>query len=171
MGTLIGDKDADFFDARVREINRLAGTCAITYYALNFEATPKDPLYGEPIEEIHVRDPLRDTLGIAFSGLLEYPEQSVRTGEEGQHADYDASLWLARKDFEEKFPIPNAPKGTPCARQPKVGDVIQVQDRYYDVMAIDAQGQFNDTIARHANWLLKLKHRTEFDARRRLEGK
>lgn len=170
MGSLIGDKDIDFFDARVREVNRLAGTCAITYFALDFTATPKDPLYGESLEDIHVSDRLKKTVGIQFDGLMEYPEQSLRTGEEGQHSDFDALLWLSRKDFEERYPVKDAPKGTPCYREPKAGDVVLVQERYYDVIDIQEDGQFNDTIKKHATWNLKLKHRTEFDARRRVEG-
>jgi hypothetical protein len=170
MGTLLGDKDADYADRLTREVNRLSGTCAITYYALNFFATPKDPLYGEPVMELHERDRIKDAIGVNFSGLLEYPEQSQRTGEEGYHNDYDAILHLARADFDEKFPIVDAPDGTPKYREPRIGDVIKVQDRYYDLISIDLDGQMNDNIARHTIWLLKLKHRTEFDARRRVEG-
>lgn len=170
MGTLLGDKDADYADSLTREVNRLSGTCSITYYALNFVATPKDPLYGEPVGELHERDVVKDVVGVTFSGLLEYPENSPRTGEEGYHNDYDAILHLARADFDAKFPILNAPAGTPCFRDPRIGDVVQVQNRYYDLIKSDADGQMNDTIARHTVWVLRLKHRTEFDARRRIEG-
>ena len=157
MGTLVGDKDIDFFDSRTREVNRLAGTSSITYFSLDFKATPKDPLYGEPVQEVHARDQKRQIVGVQFNGVMEYPERSARTGEEGLRSDYDAILWLSRKDFEEKFPIASPPPGGPYAKEPKFGDIVLVQGRYYDVTEIQMEGQFNDSVRKFSTWWLKLK--------------
>ena len=170
MGRLLGNCDIDFFDSVAREVNELAGTCAILYYALEHVKVPKDPLWNEPKDLPHKLDPKKATVGIQFAGFIEYPEPSPRTGEEGRHVDYDATLWLARKDFEEKMPITPAPAVGLAYREPRYGDVVQVQGKFFDIVKIDQDGQLNDTINIHTMWMLRIRHRSEFDARRQIEG-
>lgn len=171
MGSLIG-QDLALHDQLNCELIGLAGTKEIKYYALLHSEVPKDPLYNEPLEEFHQKDKLRDYVGICVDGFFGYPESTYRTGEEGQVVEYDATLQIARKMFENKFK--EADFGTAQNikrfREPKIGDVVNVQGRYYDILGISPRGQLNDTIDQHLYWELKLKNRTNFDAGRRIEA-
>lgn len=171
MGTLLGDQDLAFHDARAREVVRLAGTKSITYYMLQLDRSPRDPLYDEPLEEVRGFDPNDSGMGVQMNGLIEYPEGYYKSGEEGQRTEYDAVLWLCRKDFEETFPSEKNKDGYDVYATPRIGDVVEVQGKFFDVLQIQLEGQLNDTTAVHTMWYLKLKHRTEFDAIRRVEGK
>ena len=72
MGTLLGDKDMCYFDMIAREVNQLAGT-KIKYYALLQSESPKDPLYGEPLDEEHSTKRFTNQEGVCMDGFIEYP--------------------------------------------------------------------------------------------------
>jgi hypothetical protein len=174
MGTLLGGKDACYADMVAREINELAGT-TIKYYVLLQSESPVDPLYGEPKLEAHINDTNRGIEGVCLPGFLWYPDQSQKPTDGGISIEYDATIEFTHSDFKRAFKQPEFEPGVnnpmiPRYRDPRVGDIIECQNRFYDVLKIDYDGQLDDEVDVHTMFQLKVKNRSTFDARRRIQG-
>ena len=153
------------FDSIAQEPARLAGL-PIRFFSLR-RAKARHPLYGEPSKDREEWD---------FHGpwemfaTIEYDQPSDNSqdvGSEGLQVTRDATMKIARKEFEDA--------GSPF---PKVGDVIEmwresefaaVQNRFWDVVDADPDDNIFQTEV-YTMWKLSLKAKGRFRPNRKTEG-
>jgi hypothetical protein len=154
------------FDSYAQEHTGTAST-PIDYYVQDVDGSPRDPLYDEPTERLW-KGPY------ALKGYAEFPNLTAEAREEGLKKDWEATVWIARKEFEDKH-----------APYPKEGDVIRfwkipffdadanLHEKvpgggwYFDVVLTDDDGHLFDG-PEFVNFKLTVKRATEFAAERRV---
>lgn len=133
MGTLINDKDAAFLDHIAQEVNCLAGTNAVIFQ-FDEAASKRDWVYGESVDREYVPDS-KGKQGIICPALFKSPDRTAISGEEGFRMDKNSTVFVARKDLDEKGLI-----------RPSEGDIWMLWGRYYDVKSSSAtEGRFSDS--------------------------
>lgn len=160
MGVLIHTKDERFFNCVSREVVRLAGMYCF-YFVLDVVKSRKDPLYGEMEEEIF--NPEKDSVnGIKLPCFTRATEHSTTASEEGRRTEWDAELWIAKKDWEQYIGVVGS-----NSSKPKIGDIILAWDKYYDVIDTHRDGFLDDERSVFTQWRLDLKKREKYDPERR----
>lgn len=162
MGRLIHTKDVELFNEIAAEVNELAGT-ACYYYRMDKAASSRKPLYNETTEPVfkNVPDGLRV---VCFTAN---PEHSTTTGEEGRRTQWDATLWFARKTWEDT--IREADELTPSdpVYPPAIGDVVNCWGEFFDVVDYDKDGIMDDQRLVFVLHKISLKRATKYEAWRR----
>lgn len=157
------------FDSVSREPARLSGV-KLRFYSLR-RAKNMDPLYREPVDggDFEYSGPWEMFGALEFESLddVDSPEATS----EGTQLTAEARLQIARAELEAV-----------SAPNPKQGDVIEFWDdrdfekvpfrmakfRYWDVDTANS-GENSWSTATFYVWKLTLKHKTRFDAARKVE--
>ena len=155
MGTLIHTKDQGLFNCIAAEVNRLAGMMCY-YYRLRRDISQRDPLYDE-IEEPEFMN-MPD--GLRMPCFVTNPEHATTTGEEGRRTQWDATLWIARKSWED---------GTDATEPPRIGDIVNCWGEWFDVVDYDKDGIMDDQRPVYVLHKLNLRRTTKYEAWRRKE--
>jgi hypothetical protein len=153
------------WDSVAQEPARLAGL-PLRLHSVR-RSKNRHPLYAEPSvgeKEWEFSGPWE------VYGALEYDQindDQVEGASEGIQEEADATLWVARKEFDDIE-----------APDPKPGDVVDFWERqpfnrrqfqYWDVINAQPGGNvFNAET--FTMWKLTLKHRTRFSPKRKVEG-
>lgn len=155
------------------------------FYILNRGANV-DPLYSEPTNDpLYQEDRIPGTPGDEwphdttlrhadsweFSGPLmmdmavEYQQSEQRNPmvrEEGKEAEYDAIIAISRNEWEAVMTTAGV-----VGMQPKEGDVIFVQNEWWDITKQGTSGNILDTV-QFVGFRLEVKKRTKFTPERKV---
>lgn len=165
----LGDEERFLFDLWAQEHTHILGT-TIEFWSLDIPNSKRDPVYDEPIE--------RKWLGpFKMKGWLEWPPGTPEAREEGFRTTYQASIWLARKEFEDaNSPTPNEGDVIRVWNTPFYQDFSVDQENvpgrgyYFDVTNVDDDGHVFDQ-STFVGFRCDIQRRTEFTPERRLTNK
>lgn len=178
------DQDEEILRLWEAERIGLSGpTCQ--YYILN-RGKNVDPLYNEPVNDPLYQEPRMPgtegdewpndtTLDYADSWEFEEPfdvvmavefqemdNRQVTVREEGKDDEFDGYASIARNTWEAVVAAAGHPN-----KVPKEGDVIFVQNEWWDVVRANKGGNMLDTRV-HVGYRLDLKKRTKFTPDRKV---
>lgn len=161
MGTLIHTKDDRLFRCITQEVNKLSGMFC-RYFILDTDASDIDPLYnevGEPVYNVNFSTE-QQTIGVRVACFTTTPEHTVSAREEGKEFVWDSQLWVAKNDWfgvmgEDAYP-------------PKIGDVINAWDKFYDIIDVNRDGFLDDERSVFTQWRIDLKKNDKYSAERRV---
>jgi hypothetical protein len=105
----MGDQELPIFDSWAQEHARISGT-PIRLWSLDVSASTIDPLYGEPTDLVF-NGPFE------MVGVVTFPDGLAEAREKGLRTEFNASLWIARQEFE----MVNCPR-------PGEGDIVAFWD-------------------------------------------
>jgi len=164
----LDDDELKLFDCWAEEEIDISGT-PITYYAIDFDGTIRDPLYDEPIALAFKKFDIK--------ALISYPESTPEAREEGFKIEFRGQATLARVTIEKE-----------CMPVPQEGDILQIWDipfyrdwgqaratnvpnsgYYFDVTAVSETDHIFDNPA-FLYFRLDLKRNTTFTPERKLFG-
>ena len=155
-----GERDRVYLQKLEKERYGLSGPKA-TYYSLN-RGQNVDPLYQEPRGWSYEKFSIR--VGIEYQEM-ESRDPSVR--EEGFETEYDAIVHIAKLEWDENCPTNLNESGTTIVRRPKEGDVIYVQEEYFDVTKANSGGNVIDQPT-FVGYKVELRKKIRFDAKRKV---
>lgn len=163
MPRIYDDYEAGYMREIEAERMALSGpTCQ--YYSLN-RGVNVDPLYNEPTadplygnqtggsmarhaEAFNFTGPVDVVCGVMY---VEADQRSPSTDEGGTVIESDGEVYIARNEWEEKFP----------GRRPKEGDVLYVNHNWWDVANAGSSGNVLDT-QEFVGFKLIVKYRSKF---------
>lgn len=152
------------FDSIAQEHVRIIGTTG-DYYSQNVVKAKRDPVYDEPVDR-KWSGPFRIPIFFEYEGSDPYAE------EQGKRQEFPASVWIARKDLDEK--------GAPS---PQEADVVRVWNTpffnsnavddeevpgagfFFDIIDVDTDGHLFDNPA-FVGFKIQIKRRTEMSPER-----
>ena len=161
------DGELYLHDLWAQEHVRIMGT-EFELFHLDLEESSVDPVYNEPTDRVFQGS-------FKMHGFFEFPPGVPEMTEQGSHVDWESSLWIARKEIEDK----NAPT-------PAEDDIIRIWNTpffqkygvfeqeihgasyFFDVTVVDEDGHMFDRPS-FVGVKLTLKRRTEYTPERRLE--
>lgn len=162
MGIIVSDCDLGYLQAVTEEHIKVSGE-NVSFYSLldkSLEANPNtDYLYDEPtIDKTTGNEKFKFKGPYAIFGIVKQGPSETVANERGTRADYpDGMAYFAVLTFERES-IP----------EPKYGDVIQWQSRYFDIVDVSESGFIGDTLS-HTKWECKIKRTSIFFPERRAD--
>jgi hypothetical protein len=162
------DGELFLFDTWAHEHVNIAGV-DFELFHLDIEESTVDPVYNETVERVFQGS-------FELRGYFEFPPGVPETTEQGSHVDWESSLWIPRKELEEKHaPVPAEDDIIRVWRTPffKTYGVFEQEipdsGYFFDVTVVDEDGHLFDRSS-FVGVKLTLKRRTEYTPERRLEN-
>jgi hypothetical protein len=171
---------------RFYEEERIALVASVgEFYSLNRGANV-DPLYDEPTNDPMYQDDripgtpgdewphdvvLRDEEAWEFIGpylmdaaieFQQFDNRNPSVREEGKDVEWDALVSISRNEWERVMEAAGVE-----GRIPKEGDVVFLQNVWWDIVKAGTQGNIIDTVT-HVGFRLEVKKRTKFTPERKI---
>ena len=164
----VSDSEKALFDSYAYEQTQIAGT-PLDYWTINSVDSPRDPLYGEPIER-KFDGPFR------MFGVFAAPQVDPNVSEEGLSETFTSTATIPRKSFEMSG-IPNPGPGDVLhawnlpmytAISTPEANPLEGAGYYFDVLNANPDGYVADSPT-FVRWALTLKRRSAFTPERRIQ--
>ncbi len=149
---LYGERDKAYFQRLDDENIKRAGS-EINYFSLN-RGRNVDPLYDEPMGWSYIEFCL-------VAGHIEFQEvdgRDVSVRDEGEEVIIEAKINISKIEWNGKSPV---------KRIPKAGDVMEVQEQFWDIVKGNSAGNAIDR-PDFTGYQLELRKRLKFIAQRKV---